>query len=198
MTNQGEQGAPGRIATQQKLRSWVSFPEENPNPVIEIDCAERVTYLNPSARKKFPYLLEIGIIHPLLKRIRTVVRKMCDESKQSAVCEVQLDDVVYELEITSVPGRDRIHIYVNDITAIYRSDMVACQRAEGAVRQLKEPIREIVAFGDRLKKNCATLLNESEKADLEKMLKSAMQMGELVASLLQYTRVTVTKPQISS
>lgn len=34
-----------------------SFPEYNPDPIIEIDLEGKVTYLNPLARERFPDLV---------------------------------------------------------------------------------------------------------------------------------------------
>ncbi len=54
-----------------KLARLATFPEQNPNMVIEADAAGRVTYLNPVAQARFPELWYEGSSHPLLKDLRT-------------------------------------------------------------------------------------------------------------------------------
>ena len=48
------------------LRRLASFPEQNPDPVIEIERNGAVSYLNPIARERFPDLEREGISHPAL------------------------------------------------------------------------------------------------------------------------------------
>lgn len=50
-----------------------SFPEQNPDPVIEVDLDGRVTYLNPVAEERFPDLAEKGLSHPLLAELPTII-----------------------------------------------------------------------------------------------------------------------------
>jgi PAS domain S-box-containing protein len=43
-----------RKQTEQEISWLASFPELNPNPVVEIDSTGAVSYLNPAARHRFP------------------------------------------------------------------------------------------------------------------------------------------------
>lgn len=43
-----------------------SFPEMNPNPVLEADFEGTVHYLNPGAKERFPDLQTLGVRHPWL------------------------------------------------------------------------------------------------------------------------------------
>ena len=51
-----------------------SFPGLNPSPVIELDAAGEVSYLNPAAEREFPGLVAQGKHHPLLHRLGGVDR----------------------------------------------------------------------------------------------------------------------------
>ncbi|KAA3633708.1 MAG: hypothetical protein DWQ08_01535, partial [Proteobacteria bacterium] len=57
----------GRADSDSQLRRLARFPEENPNPVIELNLFGKATYLNPSAWKRFPELWELGGEHPLIR-----------------------------------------------------------------------------------------------------------------------------------
>lgn len=59
---------------------------------------------------------------------------------------------------------------------------------------LQEPLRKIVAFGDRLKKICSDKLSEQGLDYLERMQSAASRMQRLINDLLTYSRVT-TKAQ---
>ncbi|MBT7858728.1 MAG: hypothetical protein HN712_00400, partial [Gemmatimonadetes bacterium] len=48
------------------LARLATYPEQNPNPVIETDLDGVVTYRNPAAIAHFPDLSTAGIAHPLL------------------------------------------------------------------------------------------------------------------------------------
>ena len=58
----------GRSGRKAELESahLASFPERNPNPVIELDAAGGIIYMNPAAKKLFPDLPTEGVRHPFL------------------------------------------------------------------------------------------------------------------------------------
>ena len=49
----------GRKETEETLGWLASFPEQDPDPVIEINLDGKVTYLNPVTANRFPDLPEI-------------------------------------------------------------------------------------------------------------------------------------------
>lgn len=55
---------------------------------------------------------------------------------------------------------------------------------------LQEPLRKVVAFGDRLKTRHGDALDEQGRDDLERMRGAAARMQRLIDSLLTYSRVT--------
>ena len=62
--------------TEAKLVRLASFPEQNPDPVVEIDLDGGLTYLNPIARGKYPDLLTKGLSHPLLEGIEDLIDQL--------------------------------------------------------------------------------------------------------------------------
>ena len=64
-----------------------------------------------------------------------------------------------------------------------------------ASHDLQEPLRKVLAFGDRLKDSCSDTLDEKEADYLERMLNAAARMKDLINGLLTYSRITTkTKP----
>jgi len=93
-----------------------SFPELNPNPVVELDLEGRLVYLNPAAKSIFPGIDILGVKHPLLGNWSQLVRKLKD-TKQSEVIsrEVKLGNLIYK-QMIALLANNQIRIYAQDIT----------------------------------------------------------------------------------
>lgn len=59
-----------------------------------------------------------------------------------------------------------------------------------ASHDLQEPLRKIIAFGDRLAVKFDSVLNDTGKDYIDRMQKSAIRMKGLIDSLLHFSRVT--------
>ena len=59
-----------------------------------------------------------------------------------------------------------------------------------ASHDLQEPLRKVLAFGDRLHEHCGPALDETGQDYLRRMQNAAGRMSQLIESLLQYSRVT--------
>ena len=71
-----------------------------------------------------------------------------------------------------------------------RSNEELAQFAYVASHDLQEPLRKIVAFGDRLAAHSAPELDEQGRDYLERMQNAAKRMAQLIESLLELSRVT--------
>ncbi|MER3446093.1 MAG: hypothetical protein C4291_04310 [Candidatus Dadabacteria bacterium] len=104
-----------RKRTEAELVRLASFPEKNPNPVIEIDPFGNVTYLNPAARNQFPDLYSLGPNHPILNNISSIITAFQNGEQESLIREIDLGNTVYEQKIWYVP-ENKTRIYMSDIT----------------------------------------------------------------------------------
>ncbi|NWF94078.1 MAG: PAS domain-containing protein [Syntrophaceae bacterium] len=100
---------------EEALAQLASFPELNPNPIVEVDLAGNVTYLNPSAQALLPDLRSAGPRHPWLAGFESLVPGSSERLKSSLSREVYLGNRWYQQSIHNAPG-DRIRIYGMDIT----------------------------------------------------------------------------------
>ena len=96
-----------------------TFPEQNPNAVIETDMAGAITYLNPEAVRRFPDLAERGIAHPLVAGVLDLVEEFRADGHEFAQREVGFGDAVYEQKVCYSSHADdgMIRLFTHDVTA---------------------------------------------------------------------------------
>lgn len=75
---------------------------------------------------------------------------------------------------------------------IERSNQDLREFAAIASHDLQEPLRKIIGFGSRLKKDCALSLDERGRDYLDRMEKSAERMQEFIGDLLKYSKAAAT------
>ncbi|MBI3824842.1 MAG: ATP-binding protein [Candidatus Rokubacteria bacterium] len=101
-----------------KLARLASFPEQNPNAVIETDAAGRVTYLNPVAQAQFPELWREGFAHPILRGVEAILAGFQSGERAYVAREIESGNAIYEEKICYTREDDvvRLRVYVHDIT----------------------------------------------------------------------------------
>ena len=136
-----------RKQAEEQLIRLSSFPEQDPNPLIETDLEGRVTYLNPVSKVRFPELAAAGLQHPMLQGLRSITRTLMNDGEQSVIREIELGDSIYEQKIMRVPKRDLIRIYSHDITEHMRTQE-ALRETEQLFRGIVENIRDVIFVVD--------------------------------------------------
>ena len=101
---------------QEYLAQLASFPELNPNPIVEVDTTGHLYYLNPAAQKLFPDLPALGLDHPWLQDLSAVVKALQSQQQGSYLREVKIGDRWCEQSIHSIMEGRRLRIYGQDIT----------------------------------------------------------------------------------
>jgi class 3 adenylate cyclase len=97
------------------VRAFNKFPNENPNPVLRLTRAGRLTYANPVSdlvRKALGAEVGEDLARPVYDRI---VRAL--EDPTDPTIEVEADGRVYRLRVVQVYEFDSINLYGTDITA---------------------------------------------------------------------------------
>ncbi|MDP4027834.1 MAG: ATP-binding protein [Gallionella sp.] len=128
-----------RYQDREEILHLASYPRLDPNPMLELSPAGEVTYLNPSAEKCFPDLVEKGLKHPLLKGLEIPVTSAAGTEQQETVRETALGDITYEQYIYYVEESNFIRIHVLDISERKRAE-VERRRLSEAVEQSLEAI----------------------------------------------------------
>jgi DNA-binding response OmpR family regulator len=106
-----------RHQDREEILRLASFPRLNPSPVIELDFAGDISFLNPAAERMFPELAALGQSHPLLQGSMEMIRVLRHgQSQEGTITEKALEETTYELHISYVQDINRMRIYADDIT----------------------------------------------------------------------------------
>jgi PAS domain S-box-containing protein len=101
---------------EEKIAYVASFPELNPNPVVEIDDKGTIIYSNPAANHIFPDLVSNGVGHPIFKGVTIGKGVSGLDGENKLVDEVLVDGAYYMRTILYMPDTRRTRIYATDIT----------------------------------------------------------------------------------
>ena len=131
--------------TAAEVARLATFPEQNPNLVIETSVDGTVTYLNRPASSLFPDLLERGTDHPLLSHLPAVIEGFGDGDEEYRSHEVTIGASVFEQKIcfTRVDDQAFIRIYAHDVTAMRDAEHAIQQLARRVVHIQEEERRRI-------------------------------------------------------
>jgi PAS domain S-box-containing protein len=158
-----------------------SFPEFNPNPVLELDAEGRINYLNPAARKRFPGLARQGKQHPFLKDWDALVNQIAGEKSRSLVRDVEVDDSWFEQSVAYLPSHGVFRIYARDITKRRQAENELRQTQAELEKRVRERTREI----DEANKALVREIAERQRAE-KNVLAERQQLNDVLETLPCY------------
>ncbi len=197
--------------------SWLaSFPEHNPNPIVELDSASGVVhYANPSTLRLFPNLQSEGISHPLLAGLQETQKTLLNGKSDTARREISTGEFFFFQTITYIPEAKRLRVYSTDITErkaaeqkIHQLNTELEQRviertAELEVankeleafsysvsHDLRAPLRAVNGFAGIVLEDFGPQLPEEGRNHLGRIRAGALRMGELIDDLLAFSRLS--------
>jgi PAS domain S-box-containing protein len=122
---------------EEEVNRLASFPEKDPNPILETDTSGSLIYINPIAQELFPDLKNAGLKHPFLKGITPQILKNLQKKPiRPLSIEVTVGNKSYLQTLCYIPENQRIHVYSMDITKL--------KDAEETLKQSEEKYRGIV------------------------------------------------------
>ncbi len=120
-----------RVKTEKKLAYLASFPELNPNPIIEVDIEGEIRYMNPAILALFPDLPARRISHPWLADWSSLIRPFREGQTDTFIRDLPIGAHDYQQVFYYFDEEER---YVR----IYSFDITARKRAMEELRQAKE------------------------------------------------------------
>lgn len=141
-----------RLEKEKELRRLASFPELNPNPILEFKKDGTVTYANFSALSWFPNIKEKGIEHDILSGLETEFSSL--EENNQLTRNIKVDNSTFEQKITYHPETNLFRSYIWDITKLRNlTQEMSYQASHDALtnlfnrrefeRRLKQAIEEV-------------------------------------------------------
>jgi PAS domain S-box-containing protein len=109
-----------RKSAESEILHLASFPELNPNPVLEVEPDGKVVYANPTAKTHFPLMTQ-GLKHQFLMDFINSMKKMGTDSFTK---DVKIGDSWYEEMLALVASTKNYMLYARDITARKNAELM--------------------------------------------------------------------------
>jgi PAS domain S-box-containing protein len=157
--NAGEDITEWKKAEAEKT-NLATFPQLNPNPVVEVDLSGNVHFLNPAAERLFPDLRRLGPAHPWLKDWEKWVGGFLNDRDQEGWREIEVGGEWYNQTVYFVDQIERIRIYGLHITTRKRAEETLLKIHE----ELEQRVRERTSQLDTANKHLTNEIEEKKKA----------------------------------
>jgi PAS domain S-box-containing protein len=132
-----------------ELAYVASFPEHNPNPIVEADMGGRVRYVNPAAARLFPDLGALGCSHPWLAGWQAAAQRLRRTPGADAnVRTVVVGGRTYQQVLYLVSDERVLRSYGLDITERTRAEETL-RASEERFRTLSDNAQDSIARFDR-------------------------------------------------
>ncbi len=172
--------------TEVEMAHLASFPELNPDAVIEFDSNYALTYANPAVRLRFPDLVTKSDSHPFLSDVAAIMRKMENEHLSSVRREIRIGDYWFEQDFFFVSSTGTFRMYGRDITDRKRTDEIKDEFIGMVSHELKTPLT--VVSGAIAVAQTPSLPEEEKKSLLADAAWGADTMADIVDNLLELSR----------
>jgi PAS domain S-box-containing protein len=105
-----------RREAERELAHLASFPEQNPNPIVEIEAGGKIVYLNPAAKSQIKNILESGTEHPFLTEWNSLVQKLTNQPDETITRQIEVFDAWYEQTVTYSAATSTHRVYARNVT----------------------------------------------------------------------------------
>jgi len=116
------QDVTARKDAEDRIRHLASFPELNPDPVIEMDLEGNITYSNPMTER---VMREVGLLDPSELEppgLETVMVELARHPGRVVERDFPVKDRVFRTSVFQPGGLQRYRLYISDITDQVRKE----------------------------------------------------------------------------
>lgn len=184
-----------------EISHLASFPELNPNPVLELFTDGNVKYANPATKSRFPDLLTQGNKHPFLQESTKIIQEAL---MNSVTKDISVGNACFEQTLVYVPSTNTYRLYCRDITARKNIEAELRSRTEvletfndelqdfsySVSHDLRTPLRGIAGFSSVLLEDYYEKLDDDGKKYLKRIQESSELLAELMDDLHHLSRMT--------
>jgi K+-sensing histidine kinase KdpD len=199
-----------RKRVEAEISHLASFPELNPDPVLEIGISGNIKYANPVAQIVFSELTKLESDHPFLANWQTITGKLQNSGVPSFSRDIQVGESWYDQTVIFVPSTQSYRIYGRDITRRKTAENELKQsnlQLETANRELESfsysvshdlraPLRSLDGFSQAMLEDYGEKLDDQAKEWLNIIRKSSLKMAELIDDILGLSRVVRTELRV--
>lgn len=141
-----------RKKTERNLARLASFPEQNPNPIVELDLQGQITYINQACQKLFPDLLSQKFEHSLFRSFKSVFPLLVSGDILENSEEIIVNEQYFIQRVRVMPEMGLVRVFHTDITSQ--------KKAESIIREKNKDITDSINYARRIQQSI--LPNEGE------------------------------------
>jgi PAS domain S-box-containing protein len=182
---------------EEEIARIASFPELNPNPVIEADFDGNIEYANLATKKMFPDLKTLGSRHPFLSDWESVVKTLENE-KGTFSREIKVGKHWYHQQFYVVSKSKCVRIYAEIFheraKQLKENERLAAigQTAGMVGHDIRNPLQAIVGELFLAKDEIVSLPDGDAKKNLQKIItyieENLFYIDKIIADLQDYTK----------
>lgn len=118
-----------------KIKNLALFPEQNPNPVLELDYEKKeISYLNPVAKQKTE-TYKISTFDEIIKSFNLSYEVIT--KKENTKYEFQFKDETYEVSVYFLENIPTLRLYLHNITEIRLKEKLEKTKQDVFIQQQK-------------------------------------------------------------
>lgn len=186
-----------RKSIQREMQRLASFPELDPNPVMEISPAAVVTYANTAARACFTELSQNRIPDWLLAQLNEVLSDMLTHGRSVETREILHNDVVYEERIQWLSAVGVFRLQLQDVSHRKKLEHMKDDFIGLASHELRKPLTIIIAGLASMRDGVVGAMTEKQSTMVDRIYRNADHMAKLISNLLNLTRLESRKASLN-
>ncbi len=194
-----------QMKAQKEIQRLATFPQRNPQPVLEMDYHGNFTYLNPAAKKLLTQfketteaieeLLPAGFKDTILQAIKSGIKP----PKEA----ISLGTRIFLWSAHDLPELQLVHFYANDVTDLKEKEEALIQAKEEAERanqvkslflanmshEIRTPLNSILGFTQLIEETTRDLVPEENKMFFDQIHNSGQRLMHTVHEILDISQI---------